>query len=180
MRRVRAAAVVALALAAAPLAGCTRAPELTPAAPPAIVGAWRSSVQFKSGAFASIKDLQFLYVFNAGGTMTESSNYDEAPPVAPAYGEWREMGPHDFLARYRFFTTNAPKEAQALVTGGGWSPAGTGVLIENIHIADDGLTYKSTISLRLFDIAGKPVPGGADGAAQGVREGFTFARPATP
>ena len=51
-----------------------------------LVGAWRSNVQFKSGAFASITDLEFMYVFNAGGTLTESSNYDGVPPVPPAYG----------------------------------------------------------------------------------------------
>lgn len=54
-----------------------------------LVGAWRSSLQFESGAFAAIKDLEFMYVFNEGGTMMESSNYDGAPPVPPAYGVWQ-------------------------------------------------------------------------------------------
>ena len=36
-----------------------------------------------------MKDLEFMYVFNVGGTMTASSNYDGAPPVPPAYGVWR-------------------------------------------------------------------------------------------
>ena len=49
-----------------------------------LVGAWKGKVQFKTGAFAAVTDLDFLYVFNAGGTMTESSNYDAAPPVTPA------------------------------------------------------------------------------------------------
>ena len=40
-----------------------------------LAGAWRGKVQFTSGAFAEIKDLEFMYAFNAGGTMTESSNY---------------------------------------------------------------------------------------------------------
>src|SRR4051812_3339242 len=52
-------------------------------------GAWRSRVQFSSGDFAPVKDLEFLYVFNRGGTMTESSNYDSLPPSPPAYGVWR-------------------------------------------------------------------------------------------
>ena len=60
---------------------------------PALVGAWKSNIQFKDGAFAEVKDLEFLYVFNAGGTMTESSNYDGSPPVPPAYGAWKEVGP---------------------------------------------------------------------------------------
>ena len=38
-----------------------------------LVGAWRSNLEFQTGTFASIKDLAFLYVFNEGGTMTESS-----------------------------------------------------------------------------------------------------------
>lgn len=37
------------------------------------VGAWRSNLQFQTGTFAPIKDLAFLYAFNEGGTMTESS-----------------------------------------------------------------------------------------------------------
>ena len=45
-----------------------------------LVGAWRSKIRFNSGALAEIKDLEFLYAFNLGGTMTESSNYDGAPP----------------------------------------------------------------------------------------------------
>ena len=47
-----------------------------------IVGAWKGKVQFKSGAFAEVKDLEFMYVFNAGGT----------PPVPPAYGIWKKTG----------------------------------------------------------------------------------------
>ena len=46
-----------------------------------LVGAWRSKLQFQSGDFAAIRDLEFMYVFNPGGTMTESSNYDAAPPA---------------------------------------------------------------------------------------------------
>ena len=67
-------------------AGCTANP---PGQQAPVVGAWRSKVQFETGALAGIKDLEFLYVFNAGGTLTESSNYDGAPPVPPAYGVWR-------------------------------------------------------------------------------------------
>jgi len=65
-----------------------------------LVGAWQGKVQFKNGPYAAIKDLEFMYVFNVGGTMTESSNYDAAPPVPPAYGVWRKTGPHQFEAKY--------------------------------------------------------------------------------
>src|SRR5262249_10929589 len=66
------------------------------AADPDLNGEWRARLQFSSGAFASIKDLEFMYSFNQGGTMTESSNYDGNPPVPPAYGIWRRTGPKEF------------------------------------------------------------------------------------
>ena len=31
-----------------------------------MVGAWKGKVQFSSGSFAEVKDLEFMYVFNAG------------------------------------------------------------------------------------------------------------------
>ena len=162
------AAAACLALIA--LAGCARTPA--PAAPPALIGAWRASVQFGSGAYAEIKDLQFLYVFNGGGTMTESSNYDGLPPVPPAYGEWRASGADRFEAKYTFFTTQPPADVKSLATGGGWRPAGYGVLTEKIQLAADGKSYDSTISLELFDPAGKPVAGGAEAKAHATRAGF--------
>jgi len=58
-----------------------------------LMGAWRSQVQFTSGPFATVRDLEFMYVVHADGTLTESSNYDAAPPVPPAYGVWRETSP---------------------------------------------------------------------------------------
>ena len=86
--------LVALGLAATSLmgTGCSHVSQEM-AANEALVGAWKSQVRFTSGAFASIQDLEFMYVFNAGGTLTESSNYDGAPPVPPAYGIWRRVGP---------------------------------------------------------------------------------------
>jgi hypothetical protein len=51
-----------------------------------LAGAWQGRVQFTTGAFADTKDLEFMYAFNSGGTMTESSNYDAAPPAPPADG----------------------------------------------------------------------------------------------
>ena len=150
-------------------AGCTRAPATAP--PPAIVGAWRSSPQFTSGVFASTRDLQFLYVFNVGGTMTESSNYDQAPPVPPAYGEWRATGPNAYEARYIFFTTMPPKDPKSIATGG-WAPAGHGVLVERIQVSADGRSFDSTMQMDLFDMAGRMVEGGGQAHAHGVRAGF--------
>jgi hypothetical protein len=149
-------------------AGCAAPP---PAAPPALVGAWRSSVQFESGAFASVRDLEFLCVFNAGGTMTESSNYDAAPPVPPAYGVWREVGPDEFEARYEFFPT-APTTTADFLKGGGWLPAGRGILTERIKLAPEGQTYTSTIRYEALGVHGEPIEGG--GTARGRAERIRF------
>ena len=140
--------------------GCT-ADRAAP--PPALVGTWRSSVQFESGAFASVKNLEFMCVFNAGGTMTESSNYDAAPPVPPAYGVWRQAGPNEFEAKYEFFST-APTGAAEFMKGSGWLPAGRGVLTERITLAPDGRTYTSTIRFEALGPQGEPVEG--SGVAQ--------------
>ena len=84
-----------------------RWPRATPAALD-LAGEWRAQLQFTSGAFAPIKDLEFMYAFNQGGTMTESSNYDASPPVPPAYGIWRKVGDREFEAKYEFYVTKAP------------------------------------------------------------------------
>ena len=79
-----------------------------------------------------------MYVFNAGGTMTESSNYDGAPPVPPAYGVWRKVGSRQYELKYAFYVTKAPATFDDIAKGGGWSPAGMGVFTEKITLADDG------------------------------------------
>lgn len=83
-----------------------------------LVGAWRSQVQFTSGAFAEVKDLELMYAFNSGGTMTESSNYDGSPPVPPAYGVWRKVAVGQYEARYSFYVTKAPKAFEDIAKGG--------------------------------------------------------------
>ena len=142
-----------------------------PVPPPALVGAWRSSLQFTTGAFASIKDLEFMYVFNAGGTLTESSNYDGAPPVPPAYGVWRAVGPNEFEAKYEFYVT-APSPPEAFKTGAGWLPSGRGVFTERITIAADGQSFTSTIRYEAFDIKGQPVEGGGEATGRAIRIRF--------
>lgn len=137
-----------------------------------LVGAWRSQIRFTGGALAEIKDLEFMYVFNAGGTMTESSNYDGAPPVPPAYGVWRKSGPRQFEAKYAFYATKAPGTFEDIAKGGGWSPSGHGILSETITVSDDGKSYKSTITYAAFDQAGKPVDGGGEGIGTATRMGF--------
>jgi hypothetical protein len=136
------------------------------------VGAWRSKVQFSSGAFAAVKDLEFSYVFNDGGTMTESSNYDASPPVPPAYGVWRQVRPGEFEAKYVFYTTKPPAKFEDLSAGNGWSPAGYGELTEQLTLAPDGQTFTSTIRYEPFDASGKPATGGGSAEGHGTRIHF--------
>lgn len=157
----------ALLIAALVLAGCSSRSTGSP-----LRGAWESHVQFTSGAFATIKDLRFAYVFNAGGTMTESSNYDGAPPVPPAYGIWRETGPNKYQAKYLFYITKAPATFQDITAGGGWLPTGHGVLTENITLGADGNSFESTIHFDAFDMSGKPATGGGDATTHGTRITF--------
>jgi hypothetical protein len=137
-----------------------------------MVGAWRSRIHATSGALASLDNLQFMYAFNAGGTMTESSNYDGAPPVPPAYGVWRWTAPQTFEVRYAFFTAKPPATFEAIAKGGGWSPDGYGILTEEISLADDGQSFDSSLSYRLFNADGKPINGGGEAHGSGVRIGF--------
>jgi hypothetical protein len=138
----------------------------------ALVGAWRGKVQFKSGMLADWKGLEFMYAFNAGGTMTESSNYDAAPPGPPAYGVWRNTGPRQFEARYEVFLTKAPHALEEIAKGGGWLPDGHGVLYEKISLSEDGKSFKSVIRWDAYDQAGKPTESGVEGAGEGTRIGF--------
>lgn len=136
-----------------------------------LIGAWQSRVQFERGAFAQIKDLEFLYVFNAGGTMTESSNYDGAPPVPPAYGAWRAVGPSKFETRYIFYTTKPPAKPEDLAAAG-WGPAGRGELVEHIDLSADGQSFTSTITATIYDVAGEAVETGWCATGHGTRIGF--------
>ena len=137
-----------------------------------LVGAWRSQIRFSDGALAEMKDLEFMVVFNAGGTMTESSNYDGAPPAPPAYGVWKKDGPRHYEARYEFYVTKPPEVFEDIAKGGGWAPAGHGVLSETITLSEDGKSYVSTINFAAFDQTGKPVEGGGEGIGAGARMGF--------
>jgi hypothetical protein len=133
-----------------------------------LVGAWRSKIVFRSGMLAEMKDLEFLYSYNAGGTMTESSNYDEAANSSPpAYGVWKQTDARQFTTKYVFYTTKAPDAGTGAPTGSDWWPAGHGVLTETITLSDDGQTYASTIKLTLFDNNGTPITGAGEGTGGG-------------
>ena len=135
-----------------------------------LVGAWRSKVIFRSGPLAGMKDLEFLYVYNTGGTVTESSNYDEAANSSPpAYGVWRQVGRGTFETKYVFYTTKAPGPGDGAPNGSDWWPAGHGVLTETITLSADGQTYASTIRLATFDRTGAPIAGDGEGTGAGTR-----------
>jgi hypothetical protein len=152
------------------LIGCSapRKADTKPSEISKLVGTWSSKVQFVDGPFASTKDLELLYSFNQGGTMTESSNYDGAPPVPPAYGIWRQSGVNEFDLKYVYYNTKAPAKFEELSKGGGWTPAGKGVLTEHIILASDGKSYDSTLKLEMFDQAGKPIEGGGVAGGHGT------------
>ena len=155
-------------------ASCANAPSQP--APDAdrdrLVGAWRSQIRFTGGALAGMKDLEFMYVFNAGGTMSESSNYDGAPPVPPAYGVWKSTGPRKYEAKYVFFVTKPPASFDDLAKGAGWLPAGHGVLTEKITLSADGNSYRSTILYTAFDKSGNRAEGGGEGEGTAARIGL--------
>ena len=135
-----------------------------------LVGAWRAKVVFRSGPLAEMKDLEFLYAYNAGGTMTESSNYDEAANSSPpAYGVWKQIDPRTFETKYVFYTTKAPGPGDGAPNSGDWWPAGHGVLTETITLSDDGQSYRSTIRLATFDRAGTLITGDDEGTGFGTR-----------
>lgn len=163
--RVSAAGLVALLC----WTGCSGSQASTE---PELVGAWRAKLQFADGAFAAMKNLEFMYVFNAGGTLTESSNYDGAPPVPPAYGVWRQVGSADFEVKYVFYVTRAPQRFEEIAAGGGWLPGGHGVFTERIRLSVDGQTFESTIRYEAFDSLGAPAPGGGSATGRGIRIGF--------
>lgn len=150
-------------------AGCQSGPEATDAA---LVGAWRGQVQFTTGAFAGVKDLDFMYVFHADGTLTESSNYDASPPVPPAYGVWRKIGARLFEARYEYYWTKAPANFAAIAQGGGWAPGGRGVLSQQITLAADGQAFTSTIKYEVLDPQGRPTEAASAATGQGERLRF--------
>jgi hypothetical protein len=156
--------------------GCSREtpPQSAESSPDSsIEGAWRGQVRFQNGVFAGVTDLEFLYAYNAGGTMTESSNYDEAANSSPpAYGVWRKLEPRKFETRYVFFQTRAPLPADGPGSSGGWLPAGHGVITETITLSANGTSYTSTIRYAAFDKAGKPMEGGGEGTVAATRIAF--------
>ena len=138
--------------------------------PPVLVGAWRTKVQFKGGILSDLHDLEFMYAFNVGGTLTQSSNYDGTPPVPPGYGVWRQTGPRRFELKYAFY---APARfVKAGRRRAAWVPGGRGLYSETLEISPDAKSYTSHIMYELVNPAGAPIPGGGEGEAVGARTSF--------
>lgn len=169
----RTSITLALLSAVLLITGCTSGPTDGSIDRGRLVGAWRSKIEFQSGPFAGVKDLEFLHAYNAGGTMTESSNYDEAANSSPpAYGVWKLTGERKYETKYVFFTTKAPDSTAGAPSAGDWWPAGHGELTERIHLSEDGRTYTSSIKLDTFDKAGKLMPGSGEGTGAAERIDF--------
>jgi hypothetical protein len=147
-------------------------PSYATSSPNELTGEWRAKIQFKDGILEPYKDMEFMYSFNAGGTLTESSNHDSDPPVPPAYGIWRQTAPREFQIKYEYYATEAPADIATLLNGGGWKPSARGVLKENIKLSNDGKTYISQVRFDLFDLTGKPIAGGGTATAAGRKLTF--------
>ncbi|BAQ64183.1 hypothetical protein [Geminocystis sp. NIES-3709] len=135
-----------------------------------LMGQWRSQIQFSTGDFATIKDLEFMYVFNYGGTMTESSNYDSAPPVTPAYGIWQKIAPKKFALKYEYYGTKAPDNTKDIIMG--WLPSTRGVFSEIITLSENGNYFDSIIEYKTFDLKGNPIEGGGKAIGKGIKLTF--------
>ena len=84
---------------------------------------------FRSDPLAEMKNLEFLYAYNAGGTMTESSNYDEAANSSPpAYGAWKQTTYTSTVGLAMFDKADAP------ISGGGdGTGAGTRIAFQCVE-----------------------------------------------
>ncbi len=136
-----------------------------------LVGAWKGPIQFRSGIFAEIKDFEFMRVYNAGGTMTESSNYDGVPPTPPAYGIWKKTSDGKYYTKYQFYWNNMPASFEEMTKNGGFPAGGFGIIDETISLSDDGNSFTAVVGLSMFDKTGNKLS--ADTAdAKAVRMRF--------
>ncbi len=174
--RMPAQSLAAAFVACALLGACSylKARPGTDEAAATLTGAWRSQIEFWDGPLGGVKGLEFMVAFHGDGTLTESSNYDSAPPVPPAYGVWRRTGARAFEAHYEFYMTKAPPAGTSL--SGGWLPAGRGLLDERITLAEDGKSFTSTIHLQMLGEDGQPTKDKGDAQGTGRRIDFSGVR----
>jgi len=113
-----------------------------------------------------------MYVFNVGGTMIASSNYDGSPPVPPAYGVWRRVGERKYEGKYAYYWTKPPSSLDEITKGNGWAPGGHGVLSQEITLSTDGNSFESTIRYQVFDQTGKQTEKESVATAKATRMEF--------
>lgn len=101
--------------------------------------------------------------------MTESSNYDAAPPVPPAYGVWRKLGVRNYEERSQFYQSKPVASTDELINGGGWAPNGNGTLTQRSRFCADGNSFKSTLKLEPFDKEGNAIGDGDQATVDGKR-----------
>ena len=148
-----------------------RWPRATPS-PIDLAGEWRAQLQFSSGAFASIKDLEFMYSFNQGGTHDRVVELRRVAAGAAGLRDLAEGRGQEFEAKYEFYVTKAPAAFDEIAKGGGWGLAGRGVFVERITLSEDGKSFTSKIKYDQFDTAGKPAEGGGEATGKGVKLAF--------
>ena len=163
---------------AALLAGCTaQAPggpqPVTSVSPPPLTGAWRASIDVKSGAFT---DGQGPRVHVRVPHRPHAHRVVEPRRGAAGAAGLRRLairpGQRDGLrGQVRVLHDRAvtPEEFKA---GAGWLPSGRGVFTERITVAPDGRTFTSTIRYELFDPMGAAIEGAGEATGRGVRIDF--------
>ena len=161
-----------LALALLAVLGSTGCSSLPSESGVSLTGAWHGKIQAKTGALTGYQGLEFMYAFNAGGTLTESSNFDGSPPMPPAYGVWRQTGLRQYESRYEFFATKPPSNFAEVAKGGGWAPDGLGMLTEKITLTEDGNAFASTIKYEIYDQQGKLTDSGGVATSKAERIKF--------
>jgi hypothetical protein len=142
---------VAVIAAAAAVSGCSDAVSGSATQsnqPEALVGVWRSKVQFQGGSLADLHDLEFMVAVNMGGTLTQSSNYDGTPPVPPGYGSWKQTGPRTYELKYAFYSP--PKFVKSGKVAA-WVPSGRGLYMEHLELSADGNSYRSHVVYDFVD-----------------------------
>ena len=163
MKRTARSLLAVLVLSAA--AACNGASE-SDRPEQSLEGGWRTRVSFGTGPLKG-RPYQFLVTYSAGGGMVASSNFDQSPPVAPAYGSWGRIRERTFKNTYMFWTTKPASPGDA---ARGWTFSGSGVLTEDISLSSNGDTYTSRVSYQLFDAGDQPLAGQTgSGTATGSR-----------
>mgnify|MGYP003693612545 CR=1 FL=1 len=92
--------------------------------------------------------------------MTESSNYDGAPPVPPAYGVLAQDGPRRIRTEIRVLLDRHLRRSRPSSRAQAGCLPAAAVFTETIKLAADGQSFTSTMRHEAFDAKGNPADGG--------------------